>query len=152
MRRKPKLTKSTLDFRTEMEQAIKQWSKFIKETKGSDVELLECVIDKEHTHRFKPGKWHIYSFWGNESGEALKIGIAGPNSAARFSSQHYNENSAKSNLAKSLLESGICSGSAKEWIKSNTYRINVVFDNFSKPLAHALEAHLHLLYEPRFEK
>ena len=39
-------------------------------------------------------------------------------------------------------------GNAKEWIKRNTYRINIVFRDFSKPLAHALEAHLHLLHEP----
>ena len=135
-----------------MEQAIRQWASFIKETTGVNVELIECVIDKVHSHRFKPGKWHVYSFWLNESGEALKIGVAGPNSAARFSSQHYNENSANSNLAKSLLKSSVCNGDAKAWIKSNTYRINAVFENFSKPLAHALEAHLHLLYEPRFEK
>ena len=135
-----------------MAQAIAQWARFIKETKGCNVELVECVVDKDHTHRFRHGKWHIYSFWLRKSDEALKIGIAGPNSAARFSSQHYNENSANSNLAKSLLKSGMCSGNAKAWIKSNTYRINTVFDDFNKPLAHALEAHLHLLYEPYFEK
>lgn len=135
-----------------MEESIKQWVKFIKETKSYDVELIECFTDMDHIQKFRPGKWHIYSFWLNENDLALKIGVAGPNSSARFSSQHYNENSANSNLAKSLLNSGMCQDDAKLWIKNNTYRINVVFNNFSKPLAYALESHLHLLYEPYFEK
>ena len=135
-----------------MQSAIEKWSNFIKETTNFDVELTECVLDKDHNHKFTSGKWHIYSFWLNDTNEVLKIGIAGPKSAARFSSQHYNENSANSNLAKSLLKNGLCSDNAKNWIKSNTYRVNVVFNNFNKPLAHALEAHLHLIFNPKFEK
>ena len=137
---------------TTMEHRINEWSQFIHESLGIEVELNECVLDKSHKHKFKPGKWHIYSFWQNEGDKPLKIGVAGPNSNARYSSQHYNENSANSNLAKSLVKAGMCNGKPKEWIKENTYRINAVFNNFNKPLAHALEAHLHLVYEPCFEK
>ena len=135
-----------------MQSVIENWTKFINETTDFDVELPECVTDKDHTQKFTSGKWHIYSFWLNDTDEALKIGVAGPKSAARFSSQHYNENSANSNLAKSLLKSGLCSNNAKEWIKGNTYRVNIVFSDFNKPLAHALETHLHLLFNPKFEK
>jgi hypothetical protein len=82
----------------------------------------------------------------------LKIGLAGPKSGPRFNSQHYNPNSSGSNLAKSLVASGLCNPPAKDWIIDNTYRINAVFDSFTGPLAHALEAHLHLVFKPRFER
>ena len=44
----------------------------------------------------------IYTFCYN--GEFLKIGKAGPNSNARFLSQHYNPRSARSTLAASILQ------------------------------------------------
>ncbi|HCH02331.1 MAG TPA: hypothetical protein DEV85_10660 [Vibrio sp.] len=141
-----------MDTFTLMQEANSKWIKFINETTDYDVELVNCVVDTEHNHKFTSGKWHIYSFWLNDSGESLKIGIAGPKSAARFFSQHYNENSTNSNLAKSLLKSNFCSSNAKGWIINNTYRVNVVFNDFNKPLAHALETHLHLLFNPIFEK
>jgi hypothetical protein len=42
----------------------------------------------------------IYGFW--HDGIWLKIGKVGPNSHARYVSQHYNARSAGSNLAASL--------------------------------------------------
>ncbi len=63
---------------------------------------------------------------------ALKVGRVGPNSNARFLSQHYNPDSAGSNLARSLLRSphhwtylGIDSldkESVGPWIKEHTDR------------------------------
>ncbi len=135
-----------------MKEKIEEWSDFIKTSVGASFDISEYVVDPDHSHSYQPGKWHIYSFWLNENDTPLKIGIAGPNSKPRYMSQPYNPNSSKSNLAKSLLKEGICSENPKEWIKENTYRINVVFDNFSKPLAHALESHLHLVFNPKFEK
>jgi hypothetical protein len=44
----------------------------------------------------------VYCFFLD--GRALKIGIAGPNSDARFRSQHYNLNSARSTLAGSIFK------------------------------------------------
>ena len=62
----------------------------------------------------------------------LKVGKVGPNSNARFQSQHYNPNSAGSNLAKSLLNQkdvweqlGIQSLTERnvgEWIRKHTDR------------------------------
>jgi len=135
-----------------MKSEIQRWANFIEDALNVRVKLVECVVDRDHSHKYQLGKWHIYSFWLNENDTALKIGVAGPNSNARFLSQHYNPNSANSNLAKSLIKAGICEGNPKEWIINNTYRINAVFDEFNKPLAHALEAYLHLAFNPRFEK
>lgn len=119
---------------------------------GREIQLLEHVVDHQHSHRHRLGKWHIYSFWMREGNQALKIGVAGPNSAARYSSHHYNPGASNSNLAKSLLGDGTCVEPPKEWLFKNTYRINAVFEDFSKPMAHALEAHLHLVHSPKFEK
>lgn len=47
------------------------------------------------------GQMAVYAFFLN--GQALKVGKVGPNSAARYTSQHYNSASAKSCLAKSIL-------------------------------------------------
>ena len=135
-----------------MEESIKQWCDFVSRTLNIEVKLLEYVVDYQHSHRYRPGYWHIYSFWMSENDKALKIGVAGPNSAARYSSHHYNPGSSNSNLAKSILSDGTCSELPKEWLLRNTYRINAVFEDFSKPLAHALEAHLQLVYYPKYEK
>ena len=135
-----------------LEAEIQRWSNFINDALAVDIAMAECVVDKDHSHKYTLGKWHIYSFWLRETDEALKIGIAGPNSQARYSSQHYSPNSSNSNLAKSLLKAKISDDDPKQWIRENTYRVNVVFDNFTRPLAHALEAHLHLVFSPRFER
>ncbi len=135
-----------------MEESIKQWCDFISKTLGREIKPLEYAVDHQHSHRYRPGKWHIYSFWLREVDQALKIGVAGPNSAARYSSHHYNPGSSNSNLAKSISGDGTCIELPKDWLLKNTYRINVVFEDFSKPMAHALEAHLHLMHSPKYEK
>lgn len=136
--------------RKTFESEVNRWIQFVSPV-SKNFHVKSLVLDREHKHRHEAGLWHLYSFW-SLSNESLKIGIAGPNSAARYNSQHYNSGSARSNLAKSLIESGICSEPAKQWIVTETYRINVVFSDFSAPLAHALESHLHLVFRPRFEK
>ena len=44
----------------------------------------------------------VYVF--SEKSQVLKVGKVGPNSQARYTSQHYNPKSARSTLAKSLLK------------------------------------------------
>ncbi|HLJ25664.1 MAG TPA: hypothetical protein VKY85_03045 [Candidatus Angelobacter sp.] len=62
----------------------------------------------------------------------LKVGKAGPNSAARFESQHYLPRSCNSNLGKSIVAGGshwsklgisaIEEDTVGEWLRSNTDR------------------------------
>ena len=98
----------------------------------------------------------VYTFWYN--GNFLKIGKAGPNSNARFLSQHYNPRSARSTLAASILKddrmkrNGIEESNVGEWIRNNCRRIDILLDSdlgiFSLEL---IEAALHYKYEPIYE-
>ncbi len=85
------------------------------------------------------GRFGVYVFMFGE--RCLKVGKAGPNSNARFCSQHYGTK-APSTLAKSLLKSGSSLGIAgldptnvKAWICENTTRLN-----FLMPVEHGIFA------------
>jgi hypothetical protein len=103
------------------------------------------------------GRMAVYCFFLN--GRALKIGVAGPNSDARYRSQHYNPNSAQSTLARSLLtkpeKAGIPvlrSNFVGDWIKANTDRINFLLPaTFDRSVLTRLELFLHGRWLPVYE-
>ena len=89
------------------------------------------------------GKMAVYAFW--HEGEWLKIGLAGPNSNARYTSQHYHPNSAQSTLSGSLCRDSRmanCAGfdvaAPGKWIKSQCCRANVLLDCKHGPLVLAM--------------
>lgn len=108
-------------------------------------------------NRLPAGKMAVYVFRYGEI--ALKVGKAGPNSAARFTSQHYNANSAPSTLAASLLKngaeigvSGLTVETAGDWIKKNTDRTNFLINiEYGVPVLTLLEAFMQCRLKPRFE-
>jgi hypothetical protein len=100
----------------------------------------------------------VCAFWND--GAWLKIGHAGPNSNALYTSQHYSVGSAGSTLARSLCgcddlaeRHGIEPSNAGSWIKANCSRANVLL-SAEKPneLRWLLEAFLHAYLRPRFER
>ena len=99
----------------------------------------------------------VYGFWWN--GEWLKIGKVGPNTNVRYTSQHYNPNSARSTLAGSLVKDirmvGIpdfAGSTPGDWIKSETSRVNILVPTDSGgELLSRLEAFLHERFQPRYE-
>lgn len=89
----------------------------------------------------------------------LKVGSAGPNSNARFQSQHYYPKSSGSNLAKTLLRSteqwkylGISQlTDVKLWMTGNLDRDHFFLDKSQKDRLRQLERFLRARLSPVFE-
>lgn len=118
------------------------------------------ILDAPHRQpsNLPSGMMALYGFCGPDGW--LKIGIAGRQSQARYTSQHYNAGSAPSTLAASLVKDpsmstcdGFCIDSPGEWIRSNCHRVNVLIDaEYGRPLLALLEAFLHVRLKPRYER
>lgn len=127
---------------------------------GNQLDLKHYqIIDRGVPHQPKnlpSNMMSVYTFWYGTT--CLKIGRVGPNSNARFLSQHYNPESAGSTLASSILHDnlgkdlGITKDTVGVWIKTNCRRIDILLNadlgNFTSEL---IEAVLHYKYEPLFE-
>lgn len=97
-----------------------------------------------------------------EAGKVLKVGMAGPNSDARFRSQHYKPGRALSTLAGRLVSrrdlwpdlgiANITDATVGDWIKANTDRENFYLDGiYHKTALGLLEAFLIARLQPLFE-
>lgn len=97
----------------------------------------------------------VYIFKWNDN--YLKVGKVNSNSNARYQSQHYNPDSSKSNLSKSLLsdtefQTILGNGNVGEWLKANTTRFNIIIPSIlGKNFIHFAEAFFILKRNPRFE-
>ena len=102
-------------------------------------------------------KMAVYVFTDKE--RVLKVGKTGPNSGARYTSQHYNAKSANSTLAGSLLKDKEYShkyqlneDNVSRWIKENTNRVNYIVDaNVNLLTLNLLEAFAQCCLHPYFE-
>jgi hypothetical protein len=90
------------DWRDEIENAI---NSFLLVTEiacdpisRNEIEVEYLVAPHRPPIRLPINKMAAFGFWG--AGMWLKIGKAGPNSNARYTSQHYNAGSAQSTLAE----------------------------------------------------
>lgn len=128
---------------------------------GEPIMLDELIVEfLPAPHRppshLPDGKMAVYAFWWN--GEWLKIGKVGPNSNARYVSQHYS-GSAMSTLAGSLANDpqmvnikGFDRLKPDEWIKKSTCRVNILMSaGQRKEVLSLLEAFLHARLRPRYE-
>ena len=89
------------------------------------------------------------------------MGRVGPNSNARFQSQHYNANSSRSNLALSLLNGkehwgrlgidALTEAGVGDWIRNSTDRDNLFLDTANDALLPNLERTLLGMLWPLFE-
>jgi len=103
--------------------------------------IMVDIVPKPHRPSGLPiGRMAVYCFMLNR--QALKIGIAGPKSGARYRFQHYNPNSAQSTLAGSILKHprkiGIVTvpaSSVGDWIKAHTDRINFLLPVRASPVS-----------------
>jgi hypothetical protein len=103
------------------------------------------------------GKMAVYAFFVD--GVALKVGKVGPNSQARYTSQHYNMGSALSTLAASISKKPSALGLAAvdpltigALIKERTDRVNILLPaTYGDAPLSLLEAFLHCRWKPVFE-
>ncbi len=140
---------------------------FIKvaEIAGSPITREQIIGEQMPGPPHKPpsslpaGKMAVYVF---ELGDqCLKVGRAGPNSGARYTSHHYNPKAANSNLANSVLQdqhkeelgASCCEeDSVGQWIRDNTSRTNFLLDeSVGIRTLNLLEAFLQCLLRPRYE-
>lgn len=100
----------------------------------------------------------VYLFFLND--ECLKIGQAGSNSGPRFTSQHYNPKSSKSNLASSVLNDAtfiaLNESNVGVWLKENTDRLDVIIQSrnskhLNKIVLNFVEGLLQYRFKPRYE-
>ena len=123
-----------------------------------DFELEYWEAPHKPPSRLPQGTMAVYGFW--YAGQWLKIGLAGPNSGARYTSQHYSPNSAPSTLAASVVNDphmvrsgGFSSNAVGDWIKSETSRVNILVDaKHGMSQLRLLEAFLHVRLKPRYER
>jgi hypothetical protein len=151
-----------MDWRLEMQEAIPDFLTVAElarvPLKRADFNVEVCPAPHSAPPRLPLGKIAVYGFW--YGGEWMKIGMAGPNSNARYTSQHYHPGSAPSTLAASMLKDPEMAGKITadnqpvgQWMKSNCSRVNILIDNSHGMLVLALlEAFLHLRLRPRYEK
>ena len=106
--------------------------------------------------RLQGGKMAVYTFY--YQGKFIKIGQAGPNSKPRYQRDHYDPNSKRSSLAKSLVHDPDMSSLVNEnnvgtWIKDNCERFDVIIDStkHDKFTLNFIEGLLHYLYQPKYE-
>lgn len=95
------------------------------------------------------------------AGRVLKVGRVGPNSYARFRSQHYNPTSSSSNLAQTLLTSRVLwpylgierldATTVGEWIKTNTERDHFFVPGEAAATLSTLETYIRGRLGPIFE-
>ena len=103
------------------------------------------------------GKMAVYVF--SRGPDVLKVGKVGAKSQARYTSQHYNPNSAMSTLAGSILAdreglglADVNEASVGWWIRENIDRVNFLMDErFGVPVLTLLETFLHCRLKPRYE-
>lgn len=105
--------------------------------------------------RLPNGKMAVYTFVYNN--EFLKIGQVYKNSNARYQSQHYNIKSARSTLARSLIQDNtmttiVNTDNIAQWIKAHCERFDVIIDDkYGKYTLNFIEGLLHHHFRPRYE-
>ncbi|MGH7989003.1 MAG: hypothetical protein ACREDS_02245 [Limisphaerales bacterium] len=142
-----------------IENAISRFVKAIALTgvaiSPNSIEVRDWGCPHEPT-KLPDGKMAVYIFRLGD--DVLKIGKVGPNSNARFYTQHYFPKSSQSNLAKSLLadKAGPCfeisEGEIGKWMKQRLHRTDLLIDkNLPIGILNFLESFLQCLYQPKYE-
>lgn len=129
---------------------------------GAELPIGAIAIEKLPAPHVQPsslpaGKMAVYVF--SKGLDVLKVGKAGPNSNARYTSQHYNARSAPSTFASSVVADRQRLGLgeidptlAGKWIKENIDRVNLLMDGgLGMPVLSLFESFLQCRLKPWYE-
>lgn len=122
-----------------------------------EISYLDLPAPHKPPKTLPKGKTAVYVFFWKDL--CLKVGKVGPKSQARYVSQHYNPESSRSNLAKSLLEAKDSLGlphlspsTIGTWIKHNVDRLDFLIDEaHGVPVLNLFESFLQCRLKPEFE-
>lgn len=139
---------------------IKNFLKTITEAAGKEYNESKIqIVDRGIPHipkKLPNGFIGIYMFKYKDI--FIKIGKVGTKSSNRFQYQHYNPQSANSNLALDILAdssirvAGINETNVGDWLKTNTHRIDILIDeNLGMFTLNFYEASLQYKYRPKYE-
>lgn len=140
---------------TEIQELFKIGIKLGLKVKSNEMKLEIWKAGSIHSPKQLPeGYSAVYIFKYKD--KYLKVGKANSKSKARYLSQHYNPNSCKSNLSKSIINNlGMKSIMKKcipgKWLKENTTRYNILIPNsYGKNFVNFAEAYFLLKCNPIF--
>lgn len=144
----------SIDYAKEIKELIIQTSALTGKPILEERFYIEHQLINHRPKALPEGKMAVYTFVHN--GEFLKIGKADKNTKARYQSQHYYIKSARSTLARSLVndpnEKTINENNVKDWIINNCERFDVIIDSALGSMAlDFIEGLLHYKYNPRYE-
>ena len=148
-------------WRDQISQSLQDFE-IVSKLGGSPIMIQDLLIEYAAAPHVPPkslpiGKMAIYGFYWN--GVWLKIGKAGPQSQARYTSQHYNPASVPSTLAASFQRDSkmqdlpeFKDGKVGDWIKTHCCRVNILISaEVGKSSLSLLEAFLHARLDPEYE-
>src|SRR5215213_1768985 len=123
----------------------------------SEIEVEFIAAPHRRPSSLPTGKSAVYAFMLAD--RCLKVGKAGPKSAALFCSQHYGSNRAPSSLARSLVKhqtaidiSGLDETNVADWICQYTCRVHFFIPSKYGIFALSLlEAFVQCRLRPQFE-
>ena len=115
----------------------------------------------ERPKRLPPGFGAVYIFATHDTDDVLKVGMAGPRSEARFTSQHYLPRSANSSLAAQILRDAefrrtkslehLDERSVGAWMQGHLDRYHIFVEEPLDFMLPALERYLIRVLQPRWE-
>ncbi len=137
---------------------VRQMTRYLKEPINRDDFEIEVLPPPHFPRALPPGKQSVFAFYWPEKDRFLTVALAGPNSNARFQSQHYLPASSGSNLARKILQhkedlgiEDVDENTVGLWMKGNLARVNVYLPaSVSKEVLKYLKDYLKLIWRPAF--
>ncbi|WP_457630930.1 hypothetical protein [Oceanithermus sp.] len=141
-----------------LEGFVRQMNRYLQEPVSRETFDVEVLTPPHFPRALPGGKQAVFAFYWPERERFITVAIAGPNSNARFQSQHYLPASSGSNLARKLLQhredlglEDIDEHTVGLWMKGNLARVNIYLPAaVGREVLKYLKDYLKLVWEPIF--